>query len=539
MPQARPKSRILTGAGSPALAWPVHSTRFGRGPVLGMAAAFVVLLPEVQAEVRLSALFSDNAVLQKGKSIPVWGGCGLGEAVEVEFGGKTVTATVDGDRWMAKLPRQGYGGPHTMVVRGGGRAITLTNLMVGEVWVCSGQSNMEWPMSRSENPAEDIAGSANPNLRLFTVPKRKSEKPESDVKASWLVSGPSAVNSFSAVGYYFGRALQQAREVPVGLIHTSWGGSPAEVWMREEVLAGNEEFKAAILDAYQTKQRPQYEAALSAWEKEASELRAQGKPVTRPRPNPGWRPSELYNGMIAPLLPYAVAGAIWYQGESNAPRADQYARLFPAMIRNWRKDWGQNFPFLAVQLAPWDRNKKRSLAEITAAPGESDWAELREAQWIATQVLPKVGMAVITDVGDKDDIHPTKKRPVGERLALAARKIAYGERIVHSGPVFRRLRVAGDEARLSFHHVGGGLEARGGPLTGFQICGADRQWVWAEARIRGAEVVVTSPKVAKPEAVRFGWSDYPVLNLFNAEGLPASPFRTDNFPLTTAAKPRK
>jgi sialate O-acetylesterase len=242
----------------------------------------------------------------------------------------------------------------------------------------------------------------------------------------------------------------------------------------------------------------------------------------------------LYNGMIAPLIPYAIRGAIWYQGESNAGRADQYTRLFPTLIRNWRTDWGQgDFPFLFVQLAPWDKNRQRPLDAITAAPGDSDWAELREAQWITTRILPDTGMAVITDLGDKDDIHPVKKEPVGARLALLARSIAYRERLVSSGPEFRRLSLSRGRAVLSFNHVGAGLEARGGPLTGFQICGSNREWVWADAEIQRSRVIVSSPQVPEPIAVRYGWSDFPVVNLFNRDGLPATPFRTDNFPATT------
>jgi sialate O-acetylesterase len=207
------------------------------------------------------------------------------------------------------------------------------------------------------------------------------------------------------------------------------------------------------------------------------------------------------------------------------------------MIRNWRRDWGQgNFAFLAVQLAPWDRNKKRPLEEITAKPEESDWAELREAQSLVTKVLPKVGLAVITDVGDKDDIHPTKKEPVGARLALAARALAAGERIEYSGPVYRSMKVKGEKIILSFNHARSGLEARGGELTGFAICGADRKFVWAKAEIAGNTVVVSSPEVPKPVAVRYGWADYPVVNLCNKHGLPASPFRTDDFPMITAGK---
>jgi sialate O-acetylesterase len=246
-------------------------------------------------------------------------------------------------------------------------------------------------------------------------------------------------------------------------------------------------------------------------------------------------PAQLYNGMIAPLIPYSIKGAIWYQGESNAGRAKQYRTLFADMIRNWRQDWDQgDFPFLAVQLAPYDKVKKRDLAAITAKPDESDWAELREAQLLATKVLPNVGMAVITDVGEKDDIHPRKKEPVGGRLALAARGIAYREKIEFSGPIYKSMKIKRQKAILSFDH-GDGLEARDGELKGFAICGPDKKFVWASAVIEGDKVVVSSPEVSHPVAVRYGWSDYPVVNLWNKAGLPASPFRTDGFPMITAA----
>lgn len=509
-------------------------------PFLAFWAISILLVLAMQpawAGLRLPALFSSHAVLQQGRPIPVWGWADPGDEVTVEFRGRAVQTTCPDGRWSVKLPRQKAGGPDVLVVRGRTETITLTNVLVGEVWVCSGQSNMEWPLSRTEGGAAAIAASANPQLRLFTVPKLRAESPVDDVKSRWELCEPSTVGNFSAVAYHFGADLQGARGVPVGLIHTSWGGSPAEVWVREEVLAQSPEFKRDILDPYPEARR-RFEASLAEWEQEAARLRAEGKQPTRGRPWNSWRPAELYNGMIYPLIPYAIAGAIWYQGESNAGRADQYARLFPTMINNWRSDWDQgDFPFLAVQLAPWDKNRQRSFAEIMAQPGESDWAELREAQWLTTRLLRKVGMAVITDAGDKDDIHPTKKQPVGARLALAARSIAYGERMVASGPEFRRLSVSRGRAFLSFDQVGGGLEARGGPLKGFQICGSDRRWVWGEARIEGRRVVVASPEVPQPVAVRYGWADYPVVNLFNQEGLPATPFRTDNFPLTTAAKP--
>jgi sialate O-acetylesterase len=422
-----------------------------------------------------------------------------------------------------------------MVIQGNNR-IQFADVLVGEVWICSGQSNMEWPMSRSFEPESDIANSANPHLRLLTVPKLKAESPTNNISATWVVCGPETVRGFSAVAYYFGRDLQAARGVPVGLIHTSWGGSPAEVWIRHELLAAHPEYQRDILDPLPEKIRV-YEEELAKWEAEAEALRNEGKQPTRGRPWPSWRPSELYNGMIAPLVPYGIRGALWYQGESNADRAWQYRTLFPDMIRNWRVDWQQgDFPFLAVQLAPWDRNRKRLPQEIAAEIGESTWAELREAQVVATQVLPAVGLAVITDVGDKDDIHPAKKEPVGARLALLARSIAHRERLVANGPTFRKLKIKKGKAHLQFDHVGGGLEARGGELRGFTICGADGKFVPAMAEIDGREVVVHSPLAPEPVAVRYGWADYPIVNLFNREGLPASPFRTDNFPMITAPK---
>jgi sialate O-acetylesterase len=277
------------------------------------------------------------------------------------------------------------------------------------------------------------------------------------------------------------------------------------------------------------KETANYKVAFAKYEEEAA---AAEKNHTK-KPNPPFvphKPSELYNGMIAPIIPYAIKGAIWYQGENNAPRASQYRSLFPNMIRDWRKRWEQgDFTFCCVQLAPF--------RPIQAQPGESDWAELREAQWHATKVLPKVGMAVITDVGEERDIHPRKKGPVGERLALAARALAYGEKIEYSGPLFKSARFDEGEAVLKFDHVARGLVAKGGGLKSFAICGQDRKWVWGIAQITGKDTItVKSPNVDEPVAVRFGWADYPVVNLWNSEGLPASPFRTDHFPMITQGK---
>jgi sialate O-acetylesterase len=471
----------------------------------------------VRAEVRLPALFSDNMVLQQGMDLPVWGWADDGEEVKVTFREKTVTAKAKGGKWMVKLGKFKAGGPDALVVEGKNR-IEVKNILVGEVWVCSGQSNMELALNNAFEGKEEVARSSNKQLRLLHVPKRKSDKPIDDVKAEWKESGPESTPGFSAVAYYFGRDLQKAHNVPVGLIETCWGGSPAEVWMSEKALSSNPEYKRDILDAY----------VATLHKEETTNARPQRVP---------WKPTELYNGMIAPLIPFAFKGAIWYQGESNAGRADQYRRLFADMIRNWRQDWGQgDFTFLAVQLAPYDKGKKRSLETIMEKPVESDWAELREAQLLATKTLPKVGMAVITDVGEKDDIHPKKKEPVGARLALAALGIAYGEKLEYFGPVYESMKSQDGKAILSFTHAESGLEAHDGELKGFAICGPDKKFVWAKGEIDGDKVIVSSPEVSEPVAVRYGWADFPIVNLWNKAGLPATPFRTDDFPMITAKK---
>lgn len=511
-------------------------------PTTPLRATLVLLLAvfTAQAEVRLHNLFSDNMVLQQGTSVPVWGWADDGEKVTVEFGDEKASTTAKNGRWMVKLKNLEPGKPGTLKVystrNGQTTLLQRENVVVGEVWLASGQSNMEWSMSRSFEPANDIKNSANPHIRLFTVPKLKLNEPTNNVDGAWKVCGPDSVPSFSAVAYYFARDLQKALGVPVGVIHTSWGGSPAEVWMSEEVLSGDKEFKKDILDTFQP-QWQRHTNAVANWRKRSEAAKKAGTNFNERMPSM-WKPSELYNGMIANLIPYAVNGAIWYQGESNAGRAWQYRRLFPAMIENWRNDWDRDFTFLEVQLAPFDKSKKRSLETITKTPVDSDWAELREAQYLTTKTLKKTGMAVITDAGDKDDIHPAKKEPAGVRLALLARKIAYGEKIVADGPTFDRVRFKDGKAVLSFDNVGGGLEARGGDLTGFAIAGADQKFVWGKAVIEGNKVVVSSPEVPAPAAVRYGWADFPVVNLFNKDGLPATPFRTDDWQMVTKPKPK-
>ncbi|MBI3878756.1 MAG: sialate O-acetylesterase [Verrucomicrobia bacterium] len=485
-----------------------------------------------RADVRLPNLFTDHMVLQQGLKAPVWGWADDGEKVTVEFKGQKISTVAKGGRWQVALAKlKADAKPATLKVSGK-NSVEVKDVVVGEVWVASGQSNMEFALKSSHNSTNDIAAAANPLLRLFHVPKLKANAPTNNIPTTWAVASPETVPGITAVGYYFARDLQKALGVPVGLIQSDWGGSPAEVWMSEAALTTNPEYKRDIFDAYGDALK-KYRGQKAAYDQELAALKAaknldELKKIKPPREP--WKPTELYNGMIAPLIPYAIKGAIWYQGESNANRAEQYRRLFADMIRNWRGDWGQgDFTFLAVQLAPHHK--------IEAEPKDCSWAELREAQQLIGKVLKNAGTVVINDVGDEADIHPKKKRPVGERLAIAARGIAYGQKITYSGPAYRSVKFSGADATISFDHVGKGLEARGGELTGFAICGADKKWVWARAEIRGGKIVVSNAQVTKPVAVRYGWADFPVVNLWNKDGLMASPFRTDDFPLTTAKLP--
>jgi len=490
------------------------------------------------ADVRLPAVIGDNMVLQQGGKISIWGWADPGEEVMAGVSWHdmkwAVTADKDGE-WSFKMNPPKAGGPYEMTISGK-NVIEIKNIMVGEVWVCSGQSNMQWSVQSSANAEQEIAGAGYPKIRLFTVKRTVAETPQSDCEGSWTECSPETVPDFSAVAYFFGRELHKELNVPVGLIHTSWGGTPAEAWTRREVLEANPDC-APILKRYEdaVAKYPQameeYEQKLAEWKQAVEKAKAEGKkPPRRPRapfgPGNPHAPAGLYNAMIAPLIPYGIQGAIWYQGESNAGRAYQYRTLFPAMIKNWREDWGLGvFSFIFVQLA--------NFMEVKSEPGQSAWAELREAQ-LMTLALPKTGMAVIIDIGEADNIHPKNKQDVGKRLALWALARTYGKKLVYYGPVYESMQVDGNRIVLYFDHVGGGLVARGNEqLKGFAIAGADREFVWADARIEGDKIVVSSEKVPEPVAVRYAWADNPVCNLYNKEGLPATPFRTDDWPGVT------
>jgi len=396
-------------------------------------------------------------------------------------------------KWEVILEPVAAGGPHELIIAGTNK-IQLSNILVGEVWIGSGQSNMQWDVQRSMNPEEEIAAANWPKIRLFTVTRTIAQAPQEDCDGTWKVCSPETIADFSAVLYFFGRKLHQELGVPVGLINSSWGGTVAEAWTSREALEGDPDFQPILERAATFNPKNPNQAAV------------------------------LFNGMIHPLLPLRIRGVIWYQGESNVSRAAQYQKLFPVLIQDWRKRWGMGeLPFYFVQLAPF-RYKN-------ADP--RNCAELREAQRL-TLSLPNTGMAVTTDIGDVNDIHPRNKQEVGRRLALWALAKTYGQDVVYSGPLYRAAKIEGNRIRIEFDHVDGGLVAKGGELTHFQIAGADGEYRLASAVIDGETVVVHSPEVTQPVAVRFGWSDDAEPNLFNAAGLPASPFRTDDFPLITA-----
>ncbi|OUJ70415.1 hypothetical protein BXP70_24510 [Hymenobacter crusticola] len=469
------------------------------------------------ATVRLPALVGNHMVVQRDVPVPVWGWAGPGEQVAVTFRGHSYPATPNAaGRWQVALPATPAGGPYTITIKGQ-NTLTVEDVLVGDVWLASGQSNMELPLRDKNAPApgayplilnaeQEVAMADFPQIRQFTVKKVVAYQPQTQNEGhSWQVCSPTTASSFSAVAYFFARDLYQRYHVPIGIISSPWGGTPAEAWVSTESLQQLPDFQASVDALAQRSTAP---------EKDAQNT-----------------PTVLYNGMIAPLQPYALKGVIWYQGESNTGRGAQYRTLFPALIRDWRDHWGSNLPFLFVQLA--------NFTKALPLPGPSDWAEVREAQAQAL-ALPHTGMAVAIDLGDPDDIHPANKQDVGHRLALVARQVAYGDKkVVAAGPTFQRMRVNGNQVQLTFGNTGTGLMLRSGTttLSGFAVAGADGQFHWAAATLAGpAEVVLTCAAVPAPVAVRYSWANNPLGNLYNREGLPAVPFRTDT-PMAAASRP--
>lgn len=638
-----------------------------------LLALIFAIVQHASSNVKLPRIFSSNMVLQQGIDIPVWGWADKGEQVLVEFNGITVrTVCGKSGKWMVKLPVQQYGGPYKLIVTGKNEVV-FDNVMVGEVWICSGQSNMQWRVDQSKNAEEEVSEASYPNIRLFSVPRKVAQFPDDDISGGeWVECSPETVKGFSAVGYFFGRDIHNNNQVPVGLIHTSWGGTVAETWISPQSIANDPDFKAPMkelqqmdMEKYQAEKienlrkrlgdsmpekaenfinkkaiwsasdfnderwtllkTPGYWEEMGykkidgiAWyrtkimltSEQAAEkitlhlgriddsdityfngvevghtefyneeriytvdpqlikegentiaIRVEdtggsggfwGNPsdfylttgnekikfpdnwkfkfskvnITSINFDPNDYPTLLFNAMINPLIPYAIKGAIWYQGESNAGRAKQYRRVFPMLIKDWREKWNEGeFPFLFVSLANY--------MQPVAQPSESTWAELRDAQTSALK-LPNTGMAMAIDIGEADDIHPKNKQDVGHRLALNAFKIAYGKNIVNSGPMYQSVSFKNGKAYITFSNKGTGIISKNkyGYINGFSIAGDDRKFVWAKADLLDdGTVVVYADGVDNPVAVRYGWANNPDdLNLYNKEGLPAIPFKTDDWP---------
>lgn len=662
---------------------------------MGLAACSTTTI--TKNELKLADVFTSNMVLQREMDVPVWGTSDSNSTVAIAINGEVYTTNSDNNgKWEVKLKPLPVGGPYKLAVSCNESSVKLNNILSGDVWVCSGQSNMQWSVSRSKDPKKEIAAAKYKNIRLFSVPRNTSLTPVDTVGGEWVECSPETIHNFSAVAYYFGRKLNKDLNVPIGLIHTSWGGTPAEAWTPTTVLNSSQvmkpivdrHVKALALEKLNKKDREAKIAAhakksIKLWKKEyvrhfgASEsgiigwskkdlddsswksmkqpqqwetiiqldgtvwfrrsvelsddmigkeltlnlgaiddfdqtyvngvkvgetwfgaprswatprkytvpaelvkdkklviairvldvygggglcapgsayslVSADGKSKVKlagtwkykvekeiavssfKRP-PGLgnlggirkshQPAALYNAMINPLLPYGIKGAIWYQGETNGGRGVQYRTLLPAMINSWRDGWNQgDFPFYIVQLANFKFPRKE--------PAEDNWAELREAQLMTALNHPNCGLAVTIDIGEAKDIHPRNKQDVGKRLALAALKQTYGKEVVHSGPTYVSSTVEGDKMVLKFKNIGGGMIAKDGKLKWFQIAGEDKVFFWADAEIKDDTVIVSSPKIKEPAAVRYGWSINPEgCNLYNKEGLPASPFRTDSWPV--------
>lgn len=502
-----------------------------RRPLVLLAALSVALIAApIFADVTLPRILDNNMVLQRDIPLPVWGWAEPGEEVTVSIAGQELsTKANDQGRWQVRLaPLAASSEPLEMTVAGKNQ-IKLQNILVGEVWVCSGQSNMAWAVSQVQNAEKELADADQPMIRLFESPKVPSPRPTSDVFGRWQVCTPETVKGFTAVGYFFGRNLREKLDVPIGLINASWGGTRIEPWTPAAAFAEVPALKGiaeqvAWQNEEQTKALAPLIPSLEAWTRAARAAQASGGPVPPLPALPGNRlgehskPTTLFNGMVAGLVPYAIRGAIWYQGESNVNEGMLYFEKMKALIAGWRKVWGQgDFPFYYVQLAPYRYgNRPHELPEL--------W----EAQTAALSI-PNTGMAVTNDIGTLGDIHPKNKQDVGKRLALWALANTYGQAgIVYSGPLYKSMKIEGDRIRIFFDHADGGLASRDGePLSRFEIAGQDGKFVDAEAKIDGDTVVVQSEEVAEPVAVRFAWSQAAQPNLINKSGLPAGAFRTN------------
>jgi len=522
----------------------------------------------LRAEVKPAAVFTDHAVLQRDAVVPVWGTAKRGEKITVAFRGQTLATKADRDgNWRVNFaPLAASTTPADLVIDGH-NTVTLHDVLVGDVWLCSGQSNIEWPVRLTDNADLAISTAQLPLIRHFKVAQQMAhEPPAADVQGSWTVCSPETAPHFTAVGFFFARELQRDLGVPVGLLNISWGGTPLESWLSPAMLAASPH--AASVAAAWAKtvaeyppQKAAHDQKMAEWQKRADAAKAAGQPEPADQP---WRPAGpglpeeptvVWQGMMAPVVPYAIRGVVWYQGESNVGREAEYRDLFPGLIRGWRDAWtaAAQPPTPAEELGKKKKKRKDAEAAVPPAlplapepfaflfvqlpnyadndPAGTAWARLREAQ-TAALALPATGMAVTLDLGESNVLHPTHKLEVGRRLALVARAQVYGEGVDDSGPTYAEHSIEADGTiRVRFEHAQIGLVCRGPRAQGFQIAGADRVFQPAEARFEGDSVVVRSPAVKAPMAVRYAFANdpQPAANLYNGAGLPAAPFRTDNW----------
>jgi len=483
----------------------------------------------LHARVTLANQFSNNMVIQRELKIPVWGNGAPGEKITVTLGENRAQTTTDsGGKWEVKLKPMKAGGPYTLKVTGN-NVVEFSNVLLGDVWICAGQSNMELPVRRSTNSVKEIADANHPGIRLFTVDHvANADSTRDNVKGQWLQCTPATIAGFTAVGYYFGRAVEREIKIPVGLINIGWNATRIEAWTSRDALKRLESGKKEV-EAYESsaprddlQSMKNYTDRLNEYKLAVSKGNTTLESPERPRPARRVPSSvgSLYNYMVYPFIHFRIKGVIWYQGEANAKSAEsaiEYRKQLPNMIKNWRDDWGQgDFPFIFVQLPNFQST--------------GFWPLMRESMLQTYQSGKKTGMAVTIDVGHKTDIHPSNKQDVGYRLALQALDIAYKKKnMVSQGPVFKSVKIRNGEALLSFGHIGSGLVAKNNELKGFTIAGSDHRFYEAQATIFDHKIIVSSGNVGAPVAVRYGWEDYPDCTLYNMENLPATPFRTDSW----------
>jgi len=504
----------------------------------------LVFTPALRAELKLPAIIGNHMVLQQNQADPIWGWDMPGTKITVSFAGQNYTTTASADgKWKVKLaPLPANATPQTLTITGSTKC-ELQDVLIGEVWMCSGQSNMGYKLAGDWNGDLEAAASKLANLRLISVPNVGTQELQNDFKGQWEASTPESAKKFSAVGFLYGRYLHEILNVPVGLIDNAWGGSAAEAWVRRSTLEQDPRFKQLVeamvkheVEAQSEKAKQAYEQAMTKWKAAVEKAKAEHQLAPRvPQSPQQWlagnsRGGNIFAGVLNPTIGYGIKGVIWYQGESNSGRACEYASLFPFMIEQWRKEWNQgDFPFYWVQLANYLPEK--------STPGDSAWAELRESQTKTLQ-LTNTGQAVIIDLGEGNNIHPKNKHDVAARLVRWALVKNYGMQLPYRSPEFKKLTIASNKATVVFDCFGSRLRPFGvAEAKGFAVCGADKVWHWATGTVVGNnEVVVSSPEVTAPIAVRYAWADNPVCNLFSADGLPVTPFRTDDFEMITKPK---